>query len=262
MELLSVLRLLAAKRLLVALGAVAAVIVGLVASGALGIGPMSAAELTSAVASSRTLIDTPRPLAADLGASDVTIDAQAVLLAESLADAAPRAALARRAGVPARELSVLSAGIEESVRSPLATAAEEAGQTPSGAYTLNVRAPPDVPIITVVAAAPDRLTAARLAAAAPPVLESLAASRAPTQSRRLSAERLGPVHVAEVTSGGMKPLIGIVGGVALLAMWCCGIVILSGLARTWRRLTGDIAAAGRPDRAPDRPPVPAPLKLR
>jgi len=245
MELLSVLRLLAEKRLLVALGAVAAVLAGIVASGALGVGPMSAPERTSGVASSRTLVDTPRPLAADLGASDATIDAQAVLLAESLADAGLRAALARSAGVPARELTVLSVRSEQSVRSPLAEAAEEAAQTAGGAYTLKVHAPPDVPIITVVAAAPDRLTAARLAAAAPPVLESLAAARAPTQSRRLSAERLGPVRVAEVKSGGVKPLTGIVGAVALFAMWCGGIVILSGLARVWFRLTGDVAAAGR-----------------
>lgn len=234
MELLSVLRLLVRRRLLVALGLLAAVLVALVGSGVLGIGPAAAPERTSAVALARIQIDTARPLAADLGASDATIDAQTVMLGESLADAGQQAALARAAEIPSADLTVRSTGIEQGLDSRLRAAARDAARTSREPYVVTVASTPDVPILTVVAAGPDRRTSERLASAAAPVLDALAVQRAPADWRRLSAEQLGPVRVAQARSGAVSPLLGVAGGLVLFAAWCGAIVVGGGLARVAR----------------------------
>lgn len=235
MELLSVIDVLRRRWVLVAAGGIVAILVGALTSGALGIGPTAGEDRSSAVASARIVIDTARPLAADLGASDATIDTQAVLLAESLADAAQQAALARSARVPRSMLTVLTEGSSPAKLSALGLAAEQVGRESATSLTLRVQSNPEVPIITVSASAPDRWTAARLAAAVEPVIESLAAARAPNQKRRLTAEQLGGVRVAGVTDAGPPPAVGVFASVAVFMAWCFCLVVAVGLARGWRR---------------------------
>jgi hypothetical protein len=238
MELVTVLRLLQRRWLLVAAGGLVALFVGVLATGALRVGPFDGTQTRSGYAEARIVVDTPKPLVADLEASDATIDKQSVLLAEHLRDTVPLRALARRARVPAALLSVRTVQFEQFVPTQLGTRSTEVAAAPTP-YTVTVNPSPTVPIISVVAVAPDRAAAARLAAAAQPVVESIAAANAPLPQRALSVKPLGPVRAITVLDGGTKPLLGAIAFVGLFAFWCGAIVVLTGVARVWHRLAGD-----------------------
>jgi hypothetical protein len=237
MELVTVLHLLQRRWLLVVTGGLVALFVGVMATGALGIGP-AGGTTRSGYAEAQIVIDTPKPLVADLEASDATIDKQSVLLADDLRDSGPVRELARRARVPAAQVSVRTVQFELFVPTQLGTRATAAASAPTP-YTLTVNASPAVPIITFAAAAPDRAAAARLARAALPVVQSIAAAKAPLPERSLSARPLGPVRAITVVDGGIKPLLGVIAFLGLFSLWCGSIVIASGIARVWHRLAGD-----------------------
>lgn len=246
MELLSPLRLLARRRLVVALGVLLAAAMGAAASGYLTVGPFDSSERRSAIATADIQIDTWRPLAADLRASDATIAEQAILLAERLAADDTRSVIARAAGVPVEELVVVSSRTAIVGRStPVARAAVEAAGSAQSRFRLTVSSTIEAPIISVVAAAPDRTKAAQLAAAAAPAVERVIASAPDTVVRRLEVEQLAPPQTAVVVSGGPKPLLGPI--VALFAFlgWCWCAIVAGGVVRLWRTGTTDRSLASR-----------------
>lgn len=238
MELMSVLRQLRRRPLLAVAGLLPALLAAAIAGGVIAVGPFASGGASSAVASSRVQVDTPRPLAADLGASNDTIAVQTALLAESLSDAETRIALARGAAIAPEELSVRSPGIEQTVRSPLARVAEQAASGGAGAYTLRIDLTPQVPIMTLVATAPDRASAMRLVMAAPAVLEGLAERRSRDPRRRISATQLGAARSRTIPAEEANPVIAVFAGIGVLVLWCCAIVVLGGLRRGWRTYAG------------------------
>ena len=233
MELITVVEVFRRHWLAVLAGMLVAALAGALASGAAG--PSKGAVTRSGYAEAQIVLDTPKPLAADLAASDATITKQSVLLAEHLSDSGPARQLARQASVPVGELTIRMIMSEVFVPTQLSTRASESTSTPTR-YTLTVTPSPAVPFVSVVATTPDRASAARLAAAALPVLQSLTASYAPLPQRARSARPLGAVRSITVVAGGTRPLFGVVAFAALFAMWCCALVVASGLRRTWRRL--------------------------
>jgi hypothetical protein len=247
-ELIAVLEVLRRRWPIVVAGLLVAAFAGALASGALGVGASDGAITRSGYAEAQIVLDTPKPLVADLEASDATIGKQSVLLAEHLRDFAPARQLARQASVPVGELTIRTITSETFVPTQLATRASERTSAPTR-YTLTVNPSSTVPIVSVVATTPDRASAARLAGAALPVLQSLTASYAPRPQRSLSARPLGSVRSITVVVGGARPVFGIVAFVGLFAMWSCALLIASGVARMWRRLAAEpapgVGLAGR-----------------
>ena len=239
MELLSPLRLLARRRLALVLGAVVAVAIGVAASGYLPVGPLASPERRSAIATAEIQIDTRRPLAADLRATGATIGDQSVMLGERLAAHDTRALIARHAGVPARDLAVLSSRTEIAGRaSPVARAAVDAAASVQSRFRLTISSLSDAPILSVVAAAPDRRTASRLAAASADALELVIAAPE-TVKQRLVVKPLAPPQTAAVVTGGPKPLLGVLAALFGFVGWCWCAVVAGGVTRLWRSVTAD-----------------------
>ena len=243
MELLSPLRLLARRRLALVLGALVAAAIGVAAGGYLPVGPLTSPERRSAIATAEIQIDTQRPLAADLRATGATIGDQSVMLGERLAADDTRALIARLAGVPARDLVVLSSRTAIAGRStPVARAAVDAGSSVQSRFRLTVSSLSDAPIISVAAAAPDRRTAARLAAAAGDALE-LVIGAPETVKKRLEVNALAAPQTAAVVTGGPKPLLGVLAALFGFVGWCWCAVVAGGVTRLWRTVTADPSAS-------------------
>jgi hypothetical protein len=234
-ELISVVQVLRRRRALVAAGVLVALAAGLLAAGRLPIGPAAVPAHATAVAETRLFVDTPHPLAIDLGADAQTIGAHAALLADLMAAEGRAREIAREAGVAAEDLAVLR---------PALTAPPEPGQLgertaaapPGRPYTLKVTASVALPIVSLEASARDGRVAARIAEAGTKALESIASDKGPTPARRLVVEQLEPVTVTEVVAGGGRgPLLGPGVAIVTFVLWCTGVVIASGLTRAWNR---------------------------
>jgi hypothetical protein len=232
MELVNALRVLARRRVLVALGVLIACAIGAAASGYLAVGPLASPELRSAIATAEVQVDTARPLGADVRASAATIDEQAIMLAERLAADDTRTLIAQRAGVPVADLTVVSTRTAIVGRqSAVARAAVDAASSTTSRYRLTLSAPTGAPIISVVAAAPDRATAARLAAAAAPAVGKVIADAPDSIRQRLQVEQLAPPRTAIVASGGPTPLLGVLAALVAFVGWCWVVVVAGGLIR-------------------------------
>lgn len=241
MELMSVLRVLARRRVLVLLGIVAAAVGGFAATGAISFGPFGSPKRHSSVAHAQMQIDTPKSQIVDLEANTSAIGTQTVMLADRLPKADVLAAIARTAGIAPSRLAVLPTDAAQPAWvSPLATRAAEMASTTERAYVLKVTATGDFPVITVEAAGPRRATVARLARAPTTVLQRMTADGAANPQRRLSVRALGPVEFDDdVVSGGRHALVGALVFVVLAVMWCFAIVMATGVARWWRTAPGD-----------------------
>jgi len=232
---------------------VVALLVGLMAGGALGSGLLYGAKTETGYAEAQIILDTPKPLAVDLKVSDDTIVMQSALLAEHLQAPEQMAALAREAGVPRDGLTVITLPYVQLVPTELARRATRAASEPAK-YTLTVTPSPTVPIVSLVATAPDKPAAARVAQSVLPVLRAFVAANGPVavrgrsvkpRVRALSVKPLGPVRATEIAGGGPKPVVVLVAFVVLFALWCSAIVISSGLMRAWRGLAGDVPPTAR-----------------
>ena len=235
MELLTPLRILARRRLMVALGALLAAALGVAASGKVAIGPFGASELHSALATANIQIDTPRPLAVDAKARASIATQQAMMLAERLPASDARDMIARGAGVPVDELAVLSSRTAIVGRAgPVARSAVDAAASLRTRYRLTVSSTSDAPIISLVAFAPDVRTARRLAAAAAPAVEMMIAAAPARVWKRLQVEPLAQPQAIALDSGGPKPLLGVAAALIAFIGWCWGLVVAGGMLRAWR----------------------------
>ena len=245
MELVSIGRFLARRRLLVALGVVIAAVGGLTATGLVSIGPFGAPERRATVARAQLQVDTPNSLLVDLEASNSAIGTQTVLLAYQLARPELQTAIARAAGIAPSKLTVLNADAAIPPRvSPLANRATETAAQPRGDYLLTVKATTELPVISFEARGPDSAVVGRLADAPKTVLQTLTAEGARSPRHQLAVRALTPVRFDDktVVIGGRNALVGALVFVALAVMWCAAIVLLSGIARAWRAFAGQAAA--------------------
>jgi hypothetical protein len=244
MELVTPLHQLMQRRGALLLGLLLSLALGLAASGMLPVGPFASPERRSAVSTAKIQIDTVRPLAADLRASTATVAEQAAMLGERLAGDDTRGLIAARAGVPLRDLAVLSSRTVIVGRSsPLARSAVEASGSVQTPVRLTVTTASDTPLITVAAAAPTRETAARLAAAAAPAIRFVIASAPQSVTKRLGVIQLAPPRTATVVAGGPRPLIGAALAVLAFIGWCWCVLLAGGIARLRRTSRTDPAGA-------------------
>jgi hypothetical protein len=232
MELVGILRVLWARRILVGLGVLFAVAVGVAASG-------RASASVSWLASSRVLVDTPdSQLVRPVPKASDTVALRAALLADLVATEPAAKRIAQEAGVPLDQLAILgpSAEVETPVPTPLVTQAAIVGQ-PSGApYVVRVHANGQLPIIAVEGAAPDAAHARALVNATTSGLRSLIATG---ETDGFSVEQLSPAVAEEVATRSQALLLGVGGAVFAFAFWCAAVVLLGGIAA---RLRGAVSS--------------------
>jgi hypothetical protein len=244
-EFLNIFGALGQRRSLVVLGALLALLLGALAAGLLPFGAGSAERRSFGSAQIRVLIDHRKSVVADLGTPSETISTQAALLADLMTGDAERVQIARRAGVPAADVSMDRMQLERLIA--LGQLPERTGPVAAVVprpYVVNVSAASPLPVITVDVSAPTAAAAARVALSARATLEALVTARAPSPGRSVVVLPVGPVRFATVPAPQRSPLVGVGLAVFVFLFWCCAVVVLHGVLRAWRRATV-APAAGR-----------------
>jgi hypothetical protein len=243
MEFLTVIHILWRRRTLVAIGAVVALALASIASGAVRLHP-GHAGVPAGQALAKVMIDTPESLAASTAEpGDDTIDRRMNLLAQDLSTPAAAGQVAREAGLARGDVAIVgpfiaSAAVPGVLHKPLlpertAVAARAAVRQ---RHVVDVRTDQSVPIMSIGTLAPSVAGARRLADAVVAVLKARAAG-----SRRGRAgvvvEPLGTARASVVpATGPVRRRLGVGVAVVLFALWCAGIVVASWLRRWWRRV--------------------------
>lgn len=241
MELVAIARVLASHRAAVPLGAVAAVLAGLLAAGAIsvfppGLGTGGAAQTT---ALSRVQLDTPRPLVADARVKGAeTIAARTRLFTFLMSTESFATGVAARAGLDRDAFAIAIAGSDAPLE-PTPLAGEAALATaPQADSIVTVAADPQVPVISITAAAADGPAASLLATATTAELVSLVDDQAPSGGvRHVLANPIG-APVVEAQAQGTRSRAGLAAAVVVFVLWCSAIVVAAAGNR-WRRQNGD-----------------------
>jgi len=235
-ELLSIARRLARHRVLVALGAAGAIMIGLFVA---GVGPLrrgASPGAGSGAATAKLLVDTRHPFAHDLAGGTEVLGAQAALLATLIAERGRHVAIARAVGIDPDELDVVVSDVTvPQVPSALARGVAKVTTAPRRPYAISVHADSGVSVVTLDAAAPTAAEAASLIRAARRALSDVTVARAPDRARSLVIEPLGSLRAIEVAPAARRsPLVGVAAALVLFVLWCCFVVVCDGLARAWR----------------------------
>lgn len=232
MEFIGILRVLWRRRLLVALGAAFAVLVGLALAFRVSLLPpgVQSKAAPSTVASARVLISAPGDRAIDLESEVAeTIALRAQLLADLLMTDEMHAALARDARLKPQQFAVLgpSAG-PPPIQVTTAVLSADAARVQRERYVLELLTDGQDPIVSIRATGLDPVGGARLVGAAAKGLEDIVARGRRVNGRSLSAQRLGPVTVRELPLESRKAL-ALAAAMVIFACWCVAIVTLPAL---------------------------------
>jgi hypothetical protein len=235
MELLGVARILWARRILVALGIIAAVAVGLL----IGRTAKPQAAAAPGVGQARLVLDTTHSQlveAAPKGAD--TLSLRASLLADTLATSAGTSAVARAAGVDPRDLAVLvpAATKEPTSSTPLVDRIVKVTSAPHAPYIVNVMADEVMPVLTIEAYAPDDAHVGRLTRGVIAALRSQLVAEDGTGTGGFVLDTVVPPRIEHkpVSSHAAVKMLG--AAVFVFAMWCLSIVLAAALWRRWRQL--------------------------
>lgn len=244
MELLSVIRVLARRRILVALGVLPALLAGAMAAGMLPFGPGSTPGAASGLAQTRVNVDRPTAAVADTAEITDTLGKQAALLTDIISGDAQRNEIARRAGIPAAHLGMQQMQLAQlAVHGQLAKRAAEASATIARPYVVNVWAADPLPVLTVDVVGPTGADAARVARATRGALRALAAARAPSAKRGIVIKSLGKLRAVDVPASAHSKIVAPAAVIGFFIFWLCAVVVFTGLQRGWRNATAGPAAA-------------------
>jgi hypothetical protein len=229
MELVSILRVLIRKRVMVGLAALASIALALATVYAPASSPLAFGSSTDPTgrATARVLVDMPASLLVnEPGIRADTAATRALLLADLARTAPVKETIARSAGLRPDELHIVTPSISAA---PLPNALTEEtvaiAKASSAPNVLKLEADGQLPIVWVDATAPTLAAATRLADAATIGLKSKAGSG----DDRLVVEQLAP-PLADPAPGTDGRLIGIVAALGAFCMLCGGIVLVAGLS--------------------------------
>lgn len=230
MDLIAVLKLLWARRIALGVGVLLAIGAGVVA--------MPARRLaTGSAVTARLLVDMSKSDVVvahegDVNAAADPLPLRAALLAEVMATDQFRKLLASQADIRADQLDVLPPSSSSAPTDTLITqeAATLAANAP-GPYVLHLAADEQTPIISIEADAADRVGASRLAAASIDVLKSSLASHQTGEGPEVTVRTVASPRRVAVVSHAPRRALGVVMAFAVFALWCGGIVLVSGSTR-------------------------------
>jgi hypothetical protein len=236
MELLGVARILWARRILVALGIIAAVGVGLLVG---RMGKPQTAVTPPGVGQARLVMDTTHSQlveAAPKGAD--TLSLRASLLADTLATSAGTSAVARAAGVDPRDLAVLvpAATKDPTSSTPLVDRIVKVTSAPHAPYVVNVMADEAMPVLTIEAYAPDDAHVARLTRAVISALRAQLVAEDGTGIGGFVLDTVVPPRIEHQPVSSHAAVKMLAAAVFVFGMWCLSIVLAVALWRRWRRL--------------------------
>jgi hypothetical protein len=238
-ELLLILRILWDRRVVVAIGLLAAVAAGLAA------GHGRKAADANALGSLRMVLDTTdSQLVAAAPAGAGTLPTRATLLADTLSTGAGTALVARNAHLPADQVAVLGPDALSAPVAPsaLATRVAAVASTTRTPYLVDVLADDVTPIISVAAYAPDRAQAGRLAAATGAALQTLLATKDATHSAGYVLHTFAQVRTRRLPAASTHQRVLMAGtAIALFGSWCACVVLATGTAR--RRRARSVSSA-------------------
>jgi capsular polysaccharide biosynthesis protein len=241
-EIVTILRTLWHRRVLVCLVALVAIVIGWMLAFTASFPPKSR-SYTVGMATTRILVDTPRSqvVAVNPRGSE-TLGARASVLANLMVEGEVKAAIARRAGLrPSRLRAATGSGGGEPDKGAEEESTTEAPLGPkSYALKTNVVTSSDLvdlPIIQVQTQAPDAKRAMELANAAvaglSDHLDSKAADEQVDDRRRLRVRGFGGGQASEVKRG-PGGMVAVGAGIFVFLMGCAAILIVSALTRGWR----------------------------
>jgi hypothetical protein len=230
MELVSILRVLIRKRVMVGLAGLASVALALGTIYAPASSPLAlgGSKAPTARATARVLVDMPASLLVNEPGMRADTAATRALLLADLAQTAPvKETIARRAGVAPDELQIVTPSVSAApLPNPLTEATVAVAKATTAPNVLKLSADGQLPIVWVDATAPDLEQARRLADAATVGLQSKAGS----DEDRLVVRQLAPPFADEVP-GGSGRLFGFVAALGTFCLLCGGIVLGAGLTR-------------------------------
>lgn len=241
-------------RLLVALGALLAIVVGLSVAYHISL-PMTlhSRQYHVGIASTNALIDTSNSQVVDLGDGMTntagSLPGRAMLLARLLAAPPLKDEIARRAGVPPRMLIGIAGSPDAAGSASSDTPTDTSVKLDDPrANILTVGTDEALPLLDVQAQAPSVATAQRLANAAITVLishvDTLAGADGIPAARRLVVKQLGSARGAEQLRGPSRMMAMIV-GLFVFALVCGGTLLIASLSRAWwRAKAADDVASG------------------
>ena len=228
MELVAILRLLLRRPVLTAIGAVAAIAVGVWAG--------SGETTKTGTASARLVLDTAKsqlihqaPTGAD------TLLWRTVMLADLTASRPVMDRIASEAGVAASKLVVVHPELSVPViPATLPSRAAAVASVIREEYVLTVRFDEFLPIISLEAEAPDRRAAVRLVEAAGDALEDTGMpARVTPLIQGLSVESVGPVR-SEAIIDKPQPLLGVAIAIVVFVVWSAGVALIPRVRSAWR----------------------------
>lgn len=243
MELVRILRELSRRRRLVALVLGASLLVGLLLAFKPGFPPRSRQYQVS-LASADILIDTSDSQVVAVGGRGpdlTTLAGRANLIGNLMTGGPLKEAIAKRAGIPGGQISVVPPA---NVNTPGVTPAPVTppaarGVADADAIVLNLSADETLPILHVVAQAPDAEAARRLSSATIVAvrryLGSVAASQNIPAANQLVVRQFG-APVALTATRGLPRRFALIATIVLALLGCGAIVGGSWFARSWRQI--------------------------
>jgi capsular polysaccharide biosynthesis protein len=243
-EIVKILRALFHRRVLVALVALVAVLVGLLLSYRVSLPPESR-QTKVGLATTRILVDTPRSQVVEVSPrGSETLGARATVIANLMAEGEVKAAIARRAGLRPAQLvasaeSAVGGGPDTS--SQASDSPSQASGSDAHLLTIGVLINADgleLPIIKIDTQAPDARQATKLAnatvAGLRDYLDSKAAAEEVSNARRLRVTGLGAAQAHEEVRG-PGPAIALAAAIFVFLIGCAAILLMDALARGWRQ---------------------------
>lgn len=263
MEVMAAARLLWARRRLLAVAGVVAIVIGVLAVDQVspGLPPtLHSRQTSSGQAWAMVLVDTPRSQIADVAPPNFNppqLTGQASLLADLLATAPVAEEIAARARIPGDQLLVTPppSSLGTPLRpSALGLAGEHAAAATPAPFKLTVSLDQNLPIIGLSTVAPDAAAAQRLAASAIAVLRARlgaisTAQQVPAQ-KQLVVNAIQPPTATTVVHGARK-LYGMAAAVVVFFLSCLAIVVGT---RARQRRRADAADGGEALELDRRPP--------
>lgn len=221
------------RRVMVAVVALVALAIGWMLAYKVGF-PPERRSYTVGVASASLLVDTPKSQVIEIApkGSDM-LGARANVLANLMVDGEIKDAIARRVGLPAKELVATTDSAGPTETETTLTAQSHAYST-SVAHTSDMN---ELPIIKVETQAPDVRRAIALANAAvaglSESLDSKAASETISDTRRLRVRALGTAQ-GRLETRGPGRVIAVAAAIFVFALGCGLILAVSAVIRGWR----------------------------
>jgi len=225
----TILRLLARRRVIVGLSGLAAIAIGVALAYGVTLAPpgLGSREQPAAHATTRVLVDMPSSLLVNTPGNRADTTATRGLLLADLALSDPvKATIARSAGIEPGQLRIITPSLSDAPRPNVLTDRTVAAAKAAGVpYVLRLDADGRLPIVWVDATAPSAASAKRLAAAATAGLRSVAGEG----EDRVVVDQLAAPQ-AEPGPAGSESVRAVLAAAFIFCLLCGCIVVAAGLS--------------------------------